>query len=374
MTTTTGPLTGLRVVELGGIGPVPHAAMVLGDLGADVVRIQRVGGHQISDPARDHLLRSRRTHTLDLKSPADRDEALLLVDAADVLLEGFRPGVAERLGFGPGELTTRNPRLVYGRMTGWGREGPLADAVGHDINYLALNGTLHAIGSDDRPPTAPLNLVGDFGGGSMLLVTGVLGALWERERSGRGQVVDAAMVDGSALLMQAIWAWRGTGDWTDERGRNLLDGGAPFYRCYRCADGRYVAVGAIEPQFYSDLLKGLGLAGEDLPHQDDRSAWPNLTDRFAAEFATRPRDEWADVFADLDACVTPVLDFAEASAHPHATARAAFLDLDGVVQPAPAPRFSRSQPARPSAPRPPAPVTDTLRRWTRDGHDPRIPR
>jgi alpha-methylacyl-CoA racemase len=263
------------------------------------------------------------------------------------------------------ELTARNPRLVYGRMTGWGREGPLAVAVGHGINYLALNGTLHAIGPDDRPPTAPLNLVGDFGGGSMLLVTGVLG-IWERERSGLGQVVDAAMVDGSALLMQAVWAWRGIGDWSDDRGRNLLDGGAPFYRCYRCADSRFVAVGAIEPQFYADLLKGLGQAGEDLPGQNDRGAWPGLTDRFAAEFATRSRDEWADVFADLDACVTPVLDFAEATAHPHAAAREAFVDLDGVVQPAPAPRFSRSRPRHPSAPRPPVPVADTLRRWTQD--------
>ncbi|MBN9102405.1 MAG: CoA transferase [Pseudonocardia sp.] len=366
MTSGTGPLDGLRVVELGGIGPVPHAAMVLGDLGADVVRVQRAGGYQITDPTRDHLLRSRRTHILDLKSPADRDEALRLVDAADVLLEGFRPGVAERLGFGPTELTTRNPRLVYGRMTGWGREGPLADAVGHDINYLALNGTLHAIGPDDRPPTPPLNLVGDFGGGSMLLVTGVLGALWERERSGRGQVVDAAMVDGSALLMQAVWAWRGIGAWSDERGENLLDGAAPFYRCYRCADGRFVAVGAIEPQFYADLVKGLGLAGEDLPDQNDRGAWPALADRFATEFTARSRDQWADLFTDLDACVTPVLDFAEAVAHPHATARDAFVELEEVDQPAPAPRFSRSRPRRPTAPRPPAPVADTLRRWARD--------
>lgn len=358
-----GPLAGLRVLELGGIGPVPHAAMVLGDLGADVARVQRPDGFRLSDPTRDHLLRSRRCHELDLKDPADRETALRLAELADVVLEGFRPGVAERLGLGPDELTARNPRLVYGRMTGWGRGGPLADAAGHDINYLSLNGTLHAIGPADRPPTAPLNLVGDFGGGSMLLVTGVLSALLERERSGRGQVVDAAMVDGSAVLAQAIWAWRGTGDWTDDRGANLLDGTAPFYRCYRCADDRFVAVGAIEPQFYAELLKGLGLVGADLPDQDDRAGWPALAARFEAEFATRPRDAWVEAFAGLDACVTPVLDFAEAAAHPHAAARDAFVELDGIVQPAAAPRFSRSTPAA-APPRPAAPADETFRRWT----------
>ena len=256
--TGPGPLAGLKVVELGGIGPVPHAAMVLGDLGADVVRVQRPGGFALADPDSDHLLRSRRTHVLDLKDPADRDRVRALAAQADVLLEGFRPGVAERLGLGPDDLTGPNPRLVYGRMTGWGGDGPLAGTVGHDINYVAANGTLHAIGPAGEPPVAPLNLAGDFGGGSMLLLTGVLAALWERQGSGRGQVVDAAMVDGSALLMQAVWAWRGTGLWDDGREANLLDGAAPFYRCYRCADGRFVAVGAIEPAFYGDLLKGLG--------------------------------------------------------------------------------------------------------------------
>ncbi len=360
---STGPLRGLRVVELGGIGPVPHTAMVLGDLGADVVRIQRPGGFALTDPDRDHLLRSRRTHALDLKSPDDRDRVLDLAGHADVLLEGFRPGVAERLGLGPDELRARNPRLVYGRMTGWGRGGPFSDAVGHDINYIAANGTLHAIGPAGGPPVPPLNLVGDFGGGSMLLLAGVLAALWERQRSGHGQVVDAAMVDGSALLMQAIWAWRGTGQWSDEREANLLDGAAPYYRCYRCADGRFVAVGAIEPAFYADLLKGLGLVGADLPDQDDRAGWPALRERFAAEFAARPRDEWAATFADLDACVTPVLTFDEAAAHPHAAARSAFVELDGITQPAPAPRFSRSVPPTPAPPRPPTPVEDTVRRW-----------
>ncbi|TCK26771.1 CaiB/BaiF CoA transferase family protein [Pseudonocardia endophytica] len=361
---TAGPLDRLRVVELGGIGPVPHAAMVLGDLGADVVRIQRPGGFTITDPERDHLLRSRRTHVLDLKDPAQRDEVRELTDHADVVLEGFRPGVAERLGLGPDELTGRNPALVYGRMTGWGGDGPLAGAVGHDINYIAANGTLHAIGPAAEPPVAPLNLAGDFGGGSMLLLTGVLAALWERQSSGRGQVVDAAMIDGSALLMQAVWAWRGSDRWDDGREANLLDGAAPYYRCYRCADDRFVAVGAIEPAFYADLLKGLGLIGEDLPDQDDRAAWPALRERFAAEFASRPRDDWAAVFADLDACVTPVLTFSEAADHPHAHARDAFVELEGIVQPAPAPRFSRTAPGTPTAPQPPSEIQDTLVRWT----------
>ncbi|GAA4684864.1 CaiB/BaiF CoA-transferase family protein [Pseudonocardia yuanmonensis] len=365
MSTPQGPLAGLRVVELGGIGPVPHAAMVLGDLGADVVRAQRPGGFRLADPTRDHLLRSRRNHTLDLKDPVDRDRVRELAARADVLLEGFRPGVAERLGLGPEELTTANPRLIYGRMTGWGQDGPLAASVGHDINYIALNGTLHAMGPHDGPPAAPLNLAGDFGGGSMLLLVGVLAALWERERSGRGQVVDAAMIDGSALLMQSIWAWRGIGNWSDDRGRNLLDGGAPFYRSYRCADGGYVAVGAIEPQFYAELLKGLGLIGVELPDQDDRTGWPTLTERFTREFASRSRDEWAAVFAELDACVTPVLSFAEAARHPHARARGTFLDLHGVTQPAPAPRFSRSGAGTPAPPRAPSPVEETLQRWSR---------
>ncbi|WP_285659897.1 CaiB/BaiF CoA-transferase family protein [Actinomycetospora sp. NBRC 106375] len=358
-----GPLAGLRVIELGGIGPVPHAAMILGDLGADAVRIQRPGGHVLADPARDHLLRSRRVHALDLKNETDREQVRELAAHADVLLEGFRPGVAERLGLGPDDLTVDNPGLVYGRMTGWGHEGPLAGAVGHDINYIAANGVLHAIGPREEPPVAPLNLVGDFGGGSMLLLTGVLAALWERQRSGRGQVVDAAMIDGSALLTQAIWAWRGLGQWSDDRDENLLDGAAPFYRSYRCADERYVAVGAIEPQFYADLLDGLGLTDEDLPGQNDRTGWPDLQKRFAAVFATRPRDAWAATFADLDACVTPVLTFEEAPAHPHATARSAFVELDGITQPAPAPRFSRTAAAAPTPPAPPVPVEDTARRW-----------
>lgn len=357
------PLAGLKVLELGGIGPVPHAAMVLGDLGADVARVQRPGGFTLADPERDHLLRSRRVHVVDMKSAAGRRQVRGLAAAADVLLEGFRPGVAERLGLGPDELTGHNPRLVYARMTGWGQDGPLAQRAGHDINYISLNGTLHAMGPVDGPPAAPLNLAGDFGGGSMFLVTGVLAALWERERSGAGQVVDAAMIDGSALLMQSIWAWRGIGAWSDARGDNLLDGAAPFYRCYTCSDGRYVAVGAIEPQFYANLLKGLGLFGEDLPDQNDRAHWPVLTARFAGIIASRERDHWARTFENLDACVTPVLSFDEAAAHPHVRDRTSFVELDGVVQPAPAPRFSRSSTERPLPPRPPVPIAETLDRW-----------
>src|ERR1700691_852741 len=292
-----GPLTGLRVIELAGLGPAPHAAMVLGDLGADVVRVERPA--TAFDPARgrtDYTLRSRRSVAADLKTSAGRDLVLRLVAKADVLLEGYRPGVAERLGVGPQDCHAVNPALVYGRMTGWGRDGPMAARAGHDINYISLTGALHAIGAGERP-AVPLNLVGDFGGGSMFLVAGVLAALWERERSGTGQVVDAAMVDGAGVLLQMVWAFRGAGAWTDERSANLLDGGAPFYDTYTCADGRWIAVGALEPQFYAALLKGLGLDGEDLPPQLDPSGWPQLRARFTAVIVTRTRDEWTEVFA-----------------------------------------------------------------------------
>jgi alpha-methylacyl-CoA racemase len=278
------------------------------------------------------------------------DSVLELIAHADVLIEGFRPGVTERLGLGPDVCLRRNPRLIYGRVTGWGRDGPLAPRAGHDINYISLTGALHAIGRAGERPVPPLNLVGDFGGGSMLLVAGVLAALYERSRSGAGQVVDAAMVDGTGLLSQMIWSMRGQDRWSDERGTNVLDGGAPFYDTYVCADDRYVAVGAIEPQFYTQLLTGLGLRSEDLPAQRDRSGWPELRETFAATFATRTRDEWAGVFAGTDACVSPVLTFAEAASHPHAARREAFVEIDEVVQPAPAPRFSRSRPGLPTGP------------------------
>ena len=287
--TGTGPLAGLRVVELEGIGPVPHAAMVLADLGADVVRVGRPSGGLRLGPAGavDPTLRGRRLVAANLKEAEGREALLSLVDRADVLLEGLRPGVTERLGVGPDECLARNPRLVYARMTGWGQDGPLAPRAGHDINYISLTGALHAIGRAGERPVPPLNLVGDFGGGSMLLVTGVLAALWEAQRSGHGQVVDAAMVDGASLLVQMVWGMLPTGWWTDERGVNLLDGAAPFYDTYTCADGRFVAVGAIEPQFYRALLEGLGLSPEELPEQMDRSRWPEVKARFAEVFATR---------------------------------------------------------------------------------------
>ncbi|HLI37829.1 MAG TPA: CaiB/BaiF CoA-transferase family protein [Streptosporangiaceae bacterium] len=348
----SGPLGGLRVVELAGIGPGPHAAMVLADLGADVVRVERPGtGSAVPSPG--HLLRNRRRVAADLKTGAGRDLVLRLAARADVLLEGFRPGVAERLGVGPRQCHAVNPRLVYGRMTGWGQDGPLAGRAGHDINYISLTGALHAIGRAGERPAVPLNLVGDFGGGSMFLVAGVLAALWERQRSGRGQVVDAAMVDGASVLLQMMWAFRGAGWWTDDREANLLDGGAPFYDTYICADGRWIAVGALEPQFYAAFLAGLGLDGEDLPPQMDRAGWPRLRARFTEVIAGRTRDEWAEIFAGTDACVTPVLSFGEVAAHPHMAARETIIDVGGVPQAAPAPRFSRTPAARPASPPPP---------------------
>ncbi|GAA3633460.1 CaiB/BaiF CoA-transferase family protein [Kineosporia mesophila] len=343
---SAGPLTGLRVLELAGIGPVPHAAMILADLGADVVRVDRPGGLD----AGDQVLRGRRAAELDLRSPAGRDTLLELADRADVLLEGFRPGVTERLGIGPDVCLARNPRLVYGRMTGWGRTGPRAHQAGHDINYLALAGVLHGIGRPGERPVPPMNLVGDFGGGSMFLVTGVLAALVERGVSGRGQVVDAAMVDGASLLMQMMWSWRAQGGWTDTPGSNLLDGGAPFYDTYRCADGRHVAVGALEPAFYAQLLDGLGITPDELPDRADRGSWPILRERFTAAFARHDLAHWRDVFDGSDACVTPVLSMTEALDDPHLRAHGTHLEIHGVPQPGPAPRFSRTPPGNPAPP------------------------
>jgi alpha-methylacyl-CoA racemase len=355
-----GPLVGVRVIELAGIGPVPHAAMLLADLGADVIRVERPAGRglQLTDSERpDQMLRGRRSVAADLKDPAGLRLVTRLLDRADVLVEGLRPGVAERLGIGPDACTGRNPRLVYARMTGWGQDGPWAGRVGHDINYVSVTGTLHAIGRAQDRPVVPLNLVGDYGGGSMFLVMGVLAALLERQTSGRGQVVDAAMVDGTGVLSQMIWALRAMGAWSDQHGVNLLDGGCPFYDTYTCADGRYVAVGALEPQFYAALLHGLELDPAQLPAQADRSGWPELRRLFTESFALRTRDQWAELFDGTDACVTPVLTFGEAPAHPHLAARAAHVILDGVPQPAPAPRFSRT-PAGVPAP-PPQPGADT---------------
>jgi alpha-methylacyl-CoA racemase len=362
----SGPLAGLKVVELAGIGPGPHAAMVLGDLGADVVRIDRPKGALDlgSDDSLDATLRGRRRMVADLKDPAGRDAVLSLVEKADVLIEGYRPGVTERLGVGPDDCHARNPRLVYARMTGWGQEGPLAQRAGHDINYISLTGLLHAIGRPGERPVPPLNLVGDFGGGSMLLLVGILSALWEAQRSGRGQVVDAAMVDGASILGQMFWSFLAQKLWVDEPGVNLLDGGAPFYDTYTCADGRHVAVGAIEPQFYAALLAGLGLTDAELPGQHDRPAWPRLKARFAEVFATRDRDEWAEVFAGTDACVTPVLAFGEVAAHPHLAARSTVVEPGGVAQAAPAPRFSRTGTEVPPPAAAPEPVESILADWS----------
>jgi alpha-methylacyl-CoA racemase len=353
-----GPLEGLRVVEIASIGPGPHAAMVLADLGAEVVRVTRPISETESQPGTSGnvLLRGREELPLDLKRPSDYARLLELVRRADVLIEGFRPGVMERLQLGPDECLAVNQRLVYGRITGWGQDGPLASTAGHDINYIALTGALHAIGRGDRP-VPPLNLVGDFGGGSMLLLVGILSALLARERTGSGQVVDAAMVDGASLLAQMVWAFRGMGRWNDEVGTNLLDGGAPFYDTYECSDGRHVAVGAIEPQFYRELLKGLSLDfGEKFDHMDRRT-WPRQRDALTAAFRRRTRDEWTERFDGTDACVAPVLTFGEAASNRHIRTRGTVIEVDGVWQAAPAPRFSRTPTQRL------APDTSTSDTW-----------
>jgi alpha-methylacyl-CoA racemase len=357
-----GPLAGVRVVELAGIGPGPFCAMVLADLGAEVLRVDRPAA---SRPAWPTVLgRGRRSVAVDLKHPDGAGVVLDLVAAADALVEGFRPGVAERLGIGPDACLARNPRLVYGRVTGWGQEGPWRHAAGHDIDYIALAGALHPIGHAGGPPVPPLNLVGDFGGGGMLLALGVVAALLEAGRSGAGQVVDAAMVDGAALLTTQFHELLAAGLWTEERGANLLDGGAPFYGVYETADGRHLAVGALEPQFWAELLRRLGLDGGDLPAQPDRDGWPLLRERLAALFRTRTREEWCELLAGTDACVAPVLGFGEAPAHPHHRARGTFVDVGGVTQPAPAPRFSRTPCDPPTpAPRPGEHTDQALADW-----------
>jgi alpha-methylacyl-CoA racemase len=346
-----GPLEGLTVVEIASIGPGPFCAMVLADLGAEVVRVDRKeGGTALPLGWAEPLNRSRRSLAIDLKHPKAAEVVLRLVDGADVFLEGFRPGVAERLGLAPEICLGRNPRLVYGRVTGWGREGPLAPRAGHDIDYLAIAGVLHGIGRAGAPPPPPLNVVGDFGGGGMLLALGVLAALWERQRSGRGQVVDAAMVDGSALLCAMVYGMRAGGVWSDERGANLLDSGAPFYDCYQTADGGYMAVGALEPQFFVALLAGLGIDANTMPFQYDRDGWPGLRERLTAVFLTRTRAEWEQVFSTIDGCVAPVLTMGEAARHPHNRQRGTFVEVGGVTQPAPAPRFDRTPAAVPTPP------------------------
>jgi alpha-methylacyl-CoA racemase len=343
----------VKVIELGGIGPGPHAGMVLADLGADVVRVRRPGGLTMPSEDRDLLHRGKRIVDLDVKTQPG--VLLELAANADVLLDCFRPGTCERLGIGPEECAAVNKRLIFARITGWGQEGPLASTAGHDINYLSQTGALSALGYKDRPPMPPLNLVADFGGGSMLVLLGIVVALYERERSGRGQVVDAAMVDGVSVLAQMMWTMKSTGALRDERESFLLDGGAPFYRCYETSDGKYMAVGAIEPQFFAALLIGLGLSPDEVPGQLDIGSYQRMHDVFAERFASRTRDEWTQVFAGTDACATPVLTWWEAAVGDHLRARSTVITAHGVEQAAPAPRFSRT-PAGPVGP-PPATTT-----------------
>jgi alpha-methylacyl-CoA racemase len=340
-----GPLTGLRIVEMAGLGPAPFAGMLFSDMGAQVIRVDRKGASAGDgfDRVKDanFVDRGRRSIALDLKKPEAVEAVLGIVSQSDALIEGFRPGVMERLGLGPEVCLARNPKLVFGRVTGWGQTGPLSQTAGHDINYIALSGALHAIGGADAP-VPPLNLVGDFGAGAMGLAFGVVCALLEARTSGRGQVVDAAMTDGSALLMAMMYGFKAAGRWRDAREANLLDGGAPFYGTYRCADGKFVAVGSLEPQFYQALVDGLGLDPASLPDRWDRREWPALRARLEGAFATRPRDAWAEVFAATDACVTPILAMGEAPIHPQNASRGTFVGGETGAQPAPAPRFSRT--------------------------------
>lgn len=340
-----GPLNGVKIVEFGGIGPPPMCAMLLADMGADVLRIDRTqpSGLGFPVPPRFSVMdRSRRSVAIDLKQPQGIEAARRLLDQADALIEGFRPGVMERLGLGPDDCLDRNPRLVYGRVTGWGQSGPLAHAAGHDINYIALTGAAHAIGRHGQPPTPPLNLVGDFGGGALYLALGIVAALYEAQHSGLGQVVDAAMVDGSASLMASIYGLYAAGVINDQRGENLVDSGSHFYNVYETADGKYISIAAIEGKFYAELLQRLGLEHEPLAAQMDREHWPALTERLAAVFRSKTRQEWCDLLEGTDVCFAPVLSYDEAPHHPHNKTRETFIEIDGVLQPAPAPRFSRT--------------------------------
>ena len=341
----TGPLDGFRVVEMGGIGPAPFAGALLGDLGADVLRIDRIAKPGVEPdlpPRFDFYNRNKRSVGLDLKQPQAVSAVLDLVGKADALIEGFRPTVMERLGLGPEVCHAINPRLVYARMTGWGQEGPMAQEAGHDINYLALTGALHCLGDADRPPPPPLNLVADLGGGALYLVVGLLAASMEARRSGRGQTIDVAMIDGVTHLMSAFQAFRQQGSWTAHRAHNIVDGGAPFYGSYTTGDSKFIAVGAIEPQFYASLLKVMGIDREHLPDQNDRAAWPEMRRRFAKIFATRTRDEWVEAAAGRDSCLAPVLTIDEAPGHPHMQTRDVYTMFDGLRHPSPAPRFSRT--------------------------------
>ncbi|MEI2650690.1 MAG: CaiB/BaiF CoA-transferase family protein [Microthrixaceae bacterium] len=372
-----GVLAGIKVIEIGGLGPAPFCAMMLADHGAEVLRVERLGkvhteGAEVQDDlvGWDIMSRGRLSAGIDLKHELGRDLVRRLSLDADVFIEGFRPGVAERLGIGPDDLRRDHERLVYGRMTGWGRSGPLADRAGHDLNYISVSGALAHIGRVGQAPTPPLNLVGDFGGGGMLLAFGICAALVRRGITGIGQVVDAAMVDGAALLMAPLFGAYDSGYWSDERGTNLLDSGAPFYDCYQCADGGYVAVGALEPQFFAALVAGLDLDPTTLPSQNDRDRWPELREAFETRFRARSRDDWAEHFSTMDACVSPVLTMGEAPSYPHHVERDGYVQVGGVRQPGPAPRFSESPAPVPSPPQIAGANTDeVLARWGIDADE-----
>ncbi|MBU4564105.1 MAG: CoA transferase [Desulfarculus sp.] len=345
-----GPLQGIRILEMGGVGPGPFCGMMLADMGAEVIRIERASQYRISQHTTDVLSRGKKSISLDLKKPQGIDAVLRMIPSVDGLFEGFRPGVMEKLGLGPEVCLERNPRLVYGRMTGWGQEGPLSREAGHDINYIALTGALHCMGRAGERPVPPLNLVGDFGGGGMLLAFGMVCALLERERLGRGQVVDSAIIDGAAALMAMIHGFRAAGRWSLEREDNILDGAAPFYDTYETRDGKYVALGSVEPAFYQTLLRLLGLEQVDPGAQYDKQGWAELKKAVAARIRQKTRDEWCEIFQGQSACFAPVLHMDEARLHPHNTARKTFLEINGVVQGAPAPRFSRTTPPEPAPP------------------------
>jgi len=356
-----GPLEGCKVLELAGIGPTPMCAMLLADMGAEVLRIDRIApsGLGVELPPHYRLLnRGRRSAAVDLKKTQGVEMVLKLTERADALIEGFRPGVAERLGIGPAECLARNPKLVYGRMTGWGQKGPLCQAAAHDLNYIALTGTLHAIGPGEKAPVPPLNLAGDFGGGALYLAFGLVCGLWEAARSGQGQVVDAAIVDGAACLMTHAFALKAAGIWNDAREGNFFDGSAPYYSAYQTADGKYVSLACLEPKFYQEFLRLAGLEKENLPDQTDRANWPELKDRLAAVFMSKTRDKWCELLEGTDACFAPVLSLEEAPKHPHNQARGNFIEVEGVLQPAPAPRFSRTRPQVRSGPCRPGQHTD----------------
>jgi alpha-methylacyl-CoA racemase len=336
-----GALAGLEVIEVAAIGPVPFAAMILADMGASITRIDRIPASADDQGGMAGVEnRGRTSIAVDLKKPGGIETALRLIKGADVILEGFRPGVMEKLGLGPEVCLASNPRLIYGRMTGWGQTGPLARTAGHDINYIALTGALHAMGWSDRPPSPPLNLVGDYGGGAMMLLVGVLAALQARQRTGQGQVIDAAMTDGAAMLMAPMYSMLAQGEWHDSRDTNFLDGGAHFYGAYECADGRFVAIGSIEPQFYRLLLEKCGIDAPEFKDPTDRTAWPGLRAKLAEVFKTRSRAQWCELMEGTDACFAPVLSLAEAPSHPHNQARQTFIEMRGAMHPAPAPRFS----------------------------------